>query len=104
NTRASATATLVGMLALDRDALARQVALANLLTIPGVDIERAEVLGAAGIPDVAALAAADPDVLTAAYVAAAKRRRHRRAGWRPAVGVVRQWVATAEAIRAQRAG
>ncbi len=53
-----------------------------------VDLARADVLRAAGIDSVAALAA--------------KRRRASDDGWRRDVALAAQWAATAAAIEAQR--
>src|SRR5207253_3792009 len=102
-TRVSATAALGAMLEMDRAELARRIALAGLLTLPGVDLARAAVLRAAGFADPAAVSAADPADLVARYGAAAGSRDGDD-GWRPAPDLAAQWVVTAAALEARRTG
>jgi hypothetical protein len=73
-TRVSATATLSAMLGIERDELADRIALAGLLTLPGVDLDRAAVLAAAGYRDTAAVAAANAGELAGRYADAAAAR------------------------------
>ncbi len=59
-TRATASATLVSLLGVDRETLGRFTLLAGLLAVPGLDGTSAAVLHDAGIPDAATLAGTDP--------------------------------------------
>lgn len=94
-TRATARATLVSLLGVDRDALGRFTLLAGLLGVPGVDGTHAAVLHDAGLTDVASLAAADPADLVERYRAAAKPRR--ALGTTPSLAEATRWVEAAAA-------
>ena len=98
-TRATASAQLMSLLRVDRDALGRFTLLAGLLTVPGLDRLKAAVLYAAGIPDVATLATADPAALVTAYAAAAATRADDD-GWRPTLSDTKAWVEAATAMTA----
>jgi hypothetical protein len=102
-TRASATAALTGLLGVDRRTLGRHLKLAALLTLPSVDVDRAEVLAGARLGTVAAIAAAQPDRIVDRYATAAAKLA-RDDGWRPSLELAAQWVATAQALEAQRPG
>lgn len=96
-TRATATATLVNLLGVDRDALGRFTLLAGLLTVPGLDRQKAAVLYDAGITDVASLADAVPAALVKAYAKAAKARKDDD-GFRPSVDDATAWIAAAKGL------
>lgn len=96
-TRATATAQLVSMLGVSREELGRYTLLAGLLTVPGLDRVKAAVLYAAGIRDVATLAAVAPAKLVTRYAKAAAELDG--AGrWRPKVVDAQEWVAAAKAL------
>ena len=94
-TRATARATLVSLLGVDRDSLGRFTLLAGLLGVPGVDGTNAAVLYDAGVTDVASLAAVDPADLVERYRVAAKPRR--ALGTTPSLAEATRWVEAAAA-------
>jgi len=96
-TRATASASLVSLLAVDRAALGRFTLLAGLLAVPGLDRQRAAVLFDAGITDAGTLAAADPAALVKAYAKAAKARTDDD-GFRPTADDAAAWIAAAAAL------
>lgn len=95
-TRATASASLVSLLGVDREELGRFTVLAGLLGVPGVDRTHAAVLHDAGITDVAALAAADPADLVERYRVTAKPRR--ALGTTPSLAEATRWVEAAAAL------
>ncbi len=97
-TRATASASLVSLLGVDRDALGRFTLLAGLLAVPGVDGTNAAVLHDAGLTDAATLAATDPADLVEAYRVAAKPRR--ALGTTPSLAEATRWVEAARALTA----
>jgi hypothetical protein len=96
-TRATTSARLAGMLAVDRESLGRLTLLAGLLTVPGLDRVKAAVLFAAGITDPATLAAATAKDLVRRYTAAAKKRTDDD-GFRPTVEQAQAWIDAAAGL------
>jgi hypothetical protein len=99
-TEATATATLVSMLGVDRDALGRFTLLAGLLTVPGIDRRQAAVLFDAGFTDVASLAATTPAALVRAYAKAAGARPDDD-GTRPTKDEAAAWIDAAKQLTAE---
>lgn len=96
-TRATATAELVSMLGVSRAELGRYTLLAGLLTVPGVDATKAQVLYEAGIHDVASLAATTATKVVNAYAKGAPSVTG--AGrWRPKPADAQAWIDAAAAI------
>ena len=96
-THATATAELVSMLGISRAELGRYTLLAGLLTVPGLDQVKAQVLYEAGIHDVATLAATKPATMVTRYAKAAPTVDG--AGrWRPKPEDATAWVAAASAL------
>lgn len=102
-TRATTSATLAGMLAVDREALGRLTLLAGLLTVPGLDRIKAAVLFHAGVTGPAALAAASAKDLVRRYATAARKRRDDD-GFRPTVEQAQTWIDAARALTDSGAG
>ena len=98
-TETTATATLVSLLGVDRDALGRLTLLAGLLTVPGIERRQAAVLFDAGITDVASLAAISPAVLLRRYEKAASARPDDD-GTRPTKADATAWIEAAKQLTA----
>jgi hypothetical protein len=93
-THATATAELVSMLGVSRAELGRYTLLAGLLTVPGLDSTKAQVLYEAGIHDVATLAGTKPATVVTRYAKAAPSVEG--AGrWRPKPEDAAAWVTAA---------
>ena len=100
-THATATAELVSMLGISRAELGRYTLLAGLLTVPGLDQVKAQVLYEAGIHDVATLAATKPATVVSRYAKAAAAVEG--AGkWRPKPEDAAAWVAAAKSLTQTR--
>lgn len=94
-TRATAAASLISMLGTDREALGRFTMLAGLLEVPGVDRVRAARLYAAGITDVATLAASSAAEVAKAYAAAARRAKDLET---PSAAQIQEWIGAARRL------
>jgi hypothetical protein len=98
-THATATAELVSMLGVSREQLGRYALVAGLLTVPGLDAVKAQVLYESGIHDVATLASTKPTTVVSRYAKAAPTVPG--AGrWRPTADDARSWIASAAALTA----
>lgn len=96
-THATATAELVSMLGVSRDELGRYTLLAGLLTVPGLDQIKGQVLYESGIHDVATLAATKPATVVSRYAKVASTVPG--AGrWRPKLEDATAWVEAAKAL------
>ena len=96
-TRATATAELVSMLGVSRAELGRYTMLAGLLTVPGLDQVRAQVLYEAGIHDVATLAGIKPAMVVSRYAKAAATVSG-SGRWRPKPEDATKWVEAAKSL------
>jgi uncharacterized protein DUF4332 len=96
-TEATATASLISLLGVDRDALGRFTLLAGLLTVPGIEERDAAILYDAGITDLATLAKTRPAALLKAYDAVESKRPDDD-GTRPSKEDAAAWVAAAGKI------
>jgi hypothetical protein len=102
-TRATTSARLAGMLAVDRESLGRLTLLAGLLAVPGLDRIKAAVLFDAGVTDVPTLATASAKDLVRRYAAAAKKRKDDD-GFRPTVQAAQAWIDAARAVTGSGSG
>jgi Domain of unknown function (DUF4332) len=98
-TETTATATLVSLLGVDRDALGRFTLLAGLLTVPGIERRHAAILFDAGFTDVPSLAATTPAALVRAYAKAAAAHADDD-GTRPTKADAAAWIEAAKQLTA----
>lgn len=100
-THATATAELVSMLGVSRAELGRYALVAGLMTVPGLDAAKAQVLYEVGIHDVATLAGLKPATVVSRYFKAAGAVA--AAGtWRPKQEDATRWVDAAKSLTGQR--
>ena len=100
-THATATAELVSMLGVSRQELGRYALLAGLLTVPGLDPVKAQVLYEAGIHDVSTLASLRPATVVSRYAKAAPAVTG-SGTWRPKPDDATTWVTAAKLLTPPR--